>query len=428
MFHQLYVVVAFFYAIASCIASSGAIRDDSLVLVLHDPKLNDFDDAASSSVLAPLSSFDVQTAAYGSNFTLFYENVARFDHIVLFPSTKKALGLSQHDLMKFIEVGGNLVVVGGTSTVVADSVRVFLNELGIYPSPKNFELIDHFNTVDGAVELSDKNLVDTKIISSLNAKYHGAAALVSQNDLLFPIIRGSATSFTANPKQGPVAEDTTWTFGEQGFLAVALQTLSNSRVSWIGSESLFGDELVNWTFQRFGVLKLQFVQHYKNDDPAKINPTLYRIKDQAIYTVGVSELVDGKWVPFEAKSDEDKLQLSFKMLDPYQRLNLQPLGPVSSEEDSSELDTFAYYANFTIPDHHGMFTFELDYKRVGRSFLEDKRVVTVRHLANDEYKRSWDITNAWVYVASAGLVVLAWLLFVVNYIYVGSVDEEKKKI
>lgn len=428
MFHQLYILLAFFYTIVNCIAVSDSPGDFSQVLVLHDLKLNDFGGEGSSSVLEQLSSFDLKLATYDSNFTLFYEDQPRYDHLILFPSSKKALGLSQQDLMRFIEVGGNLVVVGVSSSVVADSVRVFLNELGIYPSPKNFELIDHFNTVDGEVELTEKNLVNNKIITSLNAKYHGAAALVSNNDLIFPIIRGSPTSFTANPQQGPVAEDTTWTFGEQGFLAVGLQTLSNSRVSWVGSESLLVEELFNWTFQRTGVLKLQFVQHYKNEEPTKINPTLYRIKDQAIYTVGVSELVDGKWVPFEAKTEDDQLQLSFKMLDPYQRLNLQPLGPVASNEDSDVLDAFAYYTNFTIPDHHGMFTFELDYKRVGVSFLEDKRVVTVRHLANDEYKRSWDITNAWVYMASAALVVLAWLLFVVNYIYVGSVNVAKKNV
>ena len=36
------------------------------------------------------------------------------------------------------------------------------------------------------------------------------------------------------------------------------------------------------------------------------------------------------------------------MLDPYQRLNLKPLGPVSAISNSTELDTYAYFVNFTV--------------------------------------------------------------------------------
>jgi hypothetical protein len=62
----------------------------------------------------------------------------------------------------------------------------------------------------------------------------------------------------------------------------------------------------------------------------------------------------------------------------------------------------------------------LDYQRAGLSYLLDKRIVTVRHLANDEYKRSWLIPNAWVYIASAGFVVVMWLVFVINFLYISS--------
>ena len=73
-------------------------------------------------------------------------------------------------------------------------------------------------------------------------------------------------------------------------------------------------------------------------------------------------------------------------------------------------------------------TFELDYKRPGLSYLVDKRVVTVRHLANDEFKRSWDISNSWLYVASAVFVIIAWFVFVVSYIYIGKSNYSKKNV
>lgn len=217
--------------------------------------------------------------------------------------------------------------------------------------------------------------------------------------------------------------------GQQGFLAVGFQGLNNARLTWVGSESLINDDLLKWTFQERNVLKLQFVQHYKNENPEYVDNKLYRIKDQVIYTIGVSEFANDKWIPYEIKGEDDTLQLAFKMLDPYQRVNLQPLGPGSSKEDGDLTeDTYIYYANFTIPDQHGIFTFELDYKRSGLSYIVDKRVVTVRHLANDEYKRSWDIPNSWLYVASAALVVLGWFLFVVNFLYVGNTDATKKNV
>ncbi|GME78778.1 unnamed protein product [Ambrosiozyma monospora] len=77
-----------------------------------------------------------------------------------------------------------------------------------------------------------------------------------------------------------------------------------------------------------------------------------------------------------------------------------------------------------------MFTFKVDYKRPGWSYVDESAVVPVRHLANDEYPRSWEITNSWVYLASYGAVVLGWLAFVWFYITSGNktvkLDEKKK--
>ncbi|KAK6460402.1 oligosaccharyl transferase beta subunit precursor [Scheffersomyces coipomensis] len=413
-------------------------------LVIYDSHFQDLTDKSSlSSPIKTLidnleSQYKVQYHSYeDEDIKLFYEDSPRFDHLVILPSSKKVIAakaaLSQHKLIDYVNQGGNVLVVGGIEAVLPDSTRGFLNQLGIYPAPKNFQLLDHFNSNGGdEVILSDEtNLVsNNRVVKSItNTNYKGGAAIISNNELLFPIIKGSPTSFTAKAGIEKVEQDTTWTFGSQGFAAVGFQALNNARLVWVGSESLITDDLINWTFQKKHVLKLQFVQHYKNDEPENPNHTLYRIKDQTIYTVGVSELSeDGKWIPFEVTNDEDQLQLSFKMLDPYQRLNLLPLGPAASIEGGSDLDTYVYYTNFTLPDHHGMFTFELDYKRVGLSFLEDKKIVTVRHLANDEFKRSWDITNSWLYIASAALVIVAWFLFVVNYIYISKTDDEKKNI
>ncbi|CAI5757329.1 unnamed protein product [Candida verbasci] len=429
MIKQFYILLNFLYFTIIFALDIGIEQ----TLVLHDPEILPLNDSTSGSNFLKYldSNFELTFADYNNDeISLFYndEESIRFDNIILFPSSKKTINnkknLNQHNLLKFINLKGNVLVIGGSeSTSLPEPFRIWLNELGIYPAPKNYKYIDHFNT-----KLSEKNnLIKNNIVDSLKVEsYDGSAALITNNELIFPIISSSKTGYT-NKVGTPIDQESTWTFGTQGYLAVAFQALNNARVAWIGSIDLLNQvEIYEWVFQKKNTLRLQFAQHVNNEDPSKINPTLYRIKDQAIYTIGISEFKNGQWVPFEIGDGSDLTpQLSFKMLDPYQKLNLEKLGKVSSKE-KGDLDTFAYFVNFTVPDHHGMFTFELDYKRHGYSWILDKKIVTVRHLANDEFKRSWDITNSWLYIASTLLVIIAWFLFVVNYIYVGKVNYKKK--
>ena len=439
MLSVIYITFAF---LLLAITNAATVSNKEFALVMYDAALIPLNDTTAS--LSPevdqlmtylTNHYDTTLSQYSDDdVLLFYDDYPRFDHLVLLPSLKKAIGakaaLNQHQLLRFINEGGNILTVGGTEAALPEGIRIFLNEVGIYPAPKGYKYIDHFNSKNGVVELKNENLIgNNRIVEKLdNVKYTGNAALISNNELIQPIVKSTKTGYTN--KVGQVMSDEfTWTFGEQGFLAAGFQALNNARLVWIGSADLLVDEsLYKWCFQDSGVIKLQFAHHIKANEPENLNPHLYRIKDQAIYTIGVSEYKDGKWVPFEVKNEDEQLQLSFKMLDPYQRLNLSPLSPVSATENSGDLDAYAYFVNFTVPDHHGMFTFELDYKRNGLSYILDKKVVTVRHLANDEFKRSWDISNSWLYIASTVLVIIAWFFFVVSYLYVGKPNHVKKNI
>ncbi|CAH2350893.1 dolichyl-diphosphooligosaccharide--protein glycosyltransferase subunit Wbp1p [[Candida] railenensis] len=424
--------IASVHAFEALVVYDAAVSNLEKDVSLLNPEISKF--LESNSLSAEFKTYTDET------LELFFAGQKKYNHLILLPSSKKAMAkksFNQHLLLDFISEEGNILVVGGSKSVLPEDIRSVLNEIGIYPSPKGYELIDYFNQESdkgvSGVQLKKENFVAPKVLpfkSSLGS-YTGGAALISNNENILPLVRASSTSFSAPIEESDITitQDKTWTLGKQGFAAVGVQALNNARLAWVGSESLVDEELLKWNFKAKGVLKLQFTQHHKHDEPQFANNnTLYRIMDQVIYTVGVSELKEGKWTTYEVKDEDDQLQLSFKMLDPYQRLNLEPLGPASSSEEDSELDTFVYFTNFTLPDHHGMFTFELDYKRSGLSYLLDKRIVAVRHLANDEYKRSWEITNAWVYIASAAAVVLTWFLFVINFIYVGNIDYSKKNI
>lgn len=417
-----------------------AVDERMLALVVYDSRSYDIEnigqfDKEVKNVIDKLQNLDINLVYKGYNdedLAILSSSEPIYDHLVLLPTSKKAIAakskFNQKTLMDFIDHNGNILVVDNVESALPDDIRAILNEVGIYPAPKNFRLVDHFESDGEAVQLTSQNLVPNSVVSSFESQsYYGTAASISNNRLLFPIVKATKNSITVDLGDEPITQDRTWTFGEQGFLSVGFQALNNARLAWVGAPSLVSDELIQWVFQEKNVLKLQFVQHYKDESPQNINPSLYRIKDQAIYTIGVSQYRNGEWVPYKIEDPSQQLQLSFKMLDPYQRLNLQPLGPAASTPQGPE-DCFVYFTNFTVPDHHGMFTFELDHQRDGYTYLLDKRVVTVRHLANDEFKRSWDITNSWMYMTSASLVIVAWLLFVVNFLYVGSTDKVKKNV
>lgn len=392
------------------------------ILVAYDPALAPTQEALSSLFQLDPGTYQLTFVDYAdATAELFLGEDALYHHAVFLASAKKAVGakdiVNKHKLLEFFNKGGNVLAVGLGENSVPEEVRLFLAQAGVHPAPKGFLVGDHFNR---EVKIGADNVVPNRIVADVGpVDYVGAAALLSNSPYLIPLVKAPRLSYCASPKDSVLTPDRTWTTGDQGFLAVAFQGLNNARGAWVGSLDLLTPSLISWVFQESGVLKLQFVEHYKASEPGVTDRTLYRIKDDAYYTVGVSELKGGEWVPYVPALEDDVLQLSFKMLDPYQRLNLTLLGPGASTENGKN-DLNIFYTEFTLPDHHGMFTFEFDYKRLGLSFLEDKRIVTVRHLANDEFKRSWDITNSWMYVASAGAVVVAWFVFVANFLYLGN--------
>lgn len=113
-------------------------------------------------------------------------------------------------------------------------------------------------------------------------------------------------------------------------------------------------------------------------------------------------------MPFEVPS-EDALQLEFTMLSPFHRLNLLP--KLRTENST------VYGVTFTIPDQHGIFSFRINYRRPFLTNIEEKHEITVRHIAHNEYPRSWKITGGWVWIAGLWTVIAGFLAFVIVWLY-----------
>jgi oligosaccharyltransferase complex subunit beta len=99
------------------------------------------------------------------------------------------------------------------------------------------------------------------------------------------------------------------------------------------------------------------------------------------------------------------------MLSPFHRLALNP--DSSKSTDSAA----AYSTTFKLPDQHGIFNFKVNYKRPLLSNVEEKNTVSVRHMAHDEWPRSFVISGAWPWIGGVGVTVAGWLAFVALWMF-----------
>lgn len=118
--------------------------------------------------------------------------------------------------------------------------------------------------------------------------------------------------------------------------------------------------------------------------------------------------------------ESDEVQLEFSMLSPFHRLNLK--------EESHRLAAMHYGTVFTIPDQHGIFNFKVNYKRPFLTNIEVKNTVSVRHMAHDEWPRSYVISGAWPWIAGIGATVSGFLGFVALWMYSAPAVAKGKKV
>jgi len=113
----------------------------------------------------------------------------------------------------------------------------------------------------------------------------------------------------------------------------------------------------------------------------------------------------------------DSVQLEFSMLSPFHRLPLKMLGQTTNAT--------IFGTTFMTPDQHGIFNFIVNYKRPFLTNVYEKRTVTVRHFAHDEWPRSWRISGAWTWIAGVWVTVVGWIAFVAVWLYSEPVRREK---
>lgn len=108
------------------------------------------------------------------------------------------------------------------------------------------------------------------------------------------------------------------------------------------------------------------------------------------------------------------------MLSPFHRLALSP-EPARSTPTSA-----AYSVSFKLPDQHGIFNLKVNYKRPFLSNVEEKNTVSVRHMAHNEWPRSFVISGAWPWISGIGVTVAGWIAFCGLWMYSAPTDKRKE--
>jgi len=332
-------------------------------------------------------------------------------------------------ITEFVNAGNNVLVAADVG--VSDNVRDFASECGVEFAEAQTAVIDHHNfdksDFDGRhTSIIADNVIDAPIIvgdkKSNHILFRGIGQDVRESPLNYRLLTASSTAYSGRydgKGAGPKL------LGTRNVLVSALQARNNARVVISGSMHLFSDvafkaqlqrysvdakaaavgrsgnqdfavEVSKWVFQERGVLRYHDLQHSLANGE---KPKMYTIKDDLKFSIVIEELVDGKWVPYKAND----VQLEFIMLDPYIRTTLK--------HDSNG----KYYTTFTAPDVYGVFTFKVDYHRVGYSSLVAIDRVPVRPFRHDQYERF--IPSAFPYYASAFSMLAGLFIFSVVFLY-----------
>nr|CAG8547931.1 1116_t:CDS:10 [Entrophospora candida] len=349
---------------------------------------------------------------------LFKFGERNYDHIINFsPKTKTSL-------IDFLKKGGNILLAA--SSDLSETVRDFAREFSIEFDQRDTSVIDHFNfdasaddgrhiliVADGFTNV--KTILSRNVIEGPPVLFRGVGHKVGTIPLLTKILWAGDTAYSFETKKDQVVDEQPLVVGNEVGLVTALQARNNARATFVGSLELFSDQFFNskvqkfnstevypksgneafakdlteWSFQEKGVLKVVSRNHHKEGETEQLD--IYRIKDDIVYTIEISEYANGKWQAFDGKD----VQLELIMLDPYIRTNLTS-SPISIGDKSRK-----YIAHVKLPDVYGVFTLKVNYKRPGYTYIVDSTTVAIRPFRHNEYPRF--ITAAYPYYTGAAL-------------------------
>lgn len=233
--------------------------------------------------------------------------------------------LSPKNILDFMNKDGNIILALSGKSTTPSAISSLLLELDIHlPTDRSSVVVDHFNydTISasddhdvlllqrpGPLRPDTKDFFDGKDILAIPRA--APQTLGTDGSLLAPVLRAPATAYAHNPKEDPPSAEDIGTTGSQLAIVSSMQSRNSARFTVLGSvESLedkwfsatvkgldgkkaetgnreFAKQLAAWTFKETGVLKVGKIEHHLVEDgeitPDKLNPTMYRVKNETVY-------------------------------------------------------------------------------------------------------------------------------------------------
>ncbi|TPX33262.1 dolichyl-diphosphooligosaccharide---protein glycotransferase [Synchytrium microbalum] len=432
---RLYIVLSLLIC-TICYSHAKSAQGQRVLMILNDVKDSNSKYSKFTQSLSQRGFSITTKAATDSSLALikYEEKVA--DHLIILSSEAESYGndLTVGAIIEYVNAGGNVLVAGSTS--ISETLRDLALEFSADFDEPGRNVLDAFSspiTENPARITSSHYIANPHILpSSITAStilFEGVGhRLTGRNPFIIPVLTGSASSYTG-VKDGGV--DASSVLGTNNVLVSALQARNNARVIFAGSALMFSDELwdakvdgkpvgnaqfaielTKWAFHEKGVLKVRKFCHHEKNGTQQLGtyhqgPT-YRIKDYFTYEIDISKYESDEWKPFTTND----LLLEAIMIDPYVRI---PLKPTTSHTPSAYPDAQYYEATFQLPDVYGVFTFKVDYKRHGLTWLLASDTVPIRPFRHDEYPRFIAAANPY-YVNSFSLMI-GFLLVCLLWMY-----------
>ncbi|KAJ1984052.1 oligosaccharyl transferase glycoprotein complex, beta subunit [Dimargaris verticillata] len=390
-------------------------------------------------------------AATSSSAKVYEYDERQYDHLVLLvPGAKRfASGLDAKTLVEFVKDGGNVLVGAGSD--FGGAQREFARQLGVEFDVRGNVVLDHFHyqATGSATDPAQRSQLVTDRFAAVDyilsdevrqggpVLFQGIGHRIlpgPQETMVWPVLTGYDTTYSFDTMERRVVQPKDAVLaGTKLNLVSAFQSKNNARVALVGSATMFSNsafdatvnsegmaagnkqfchELSQWAFHEKGVLQVQSVAFRKLSDPLTANnPSAFRIRDEIEYRIELSHYANDQWRPIQLSD----VQFEAIMLDPYIRKTLTAV-------DNTPTST-VFAASLQLPDVYGVFTFAVDYRRVGLSSVHHTDIVSILPFKHNEYRRF--IPAAFPYYASSASLLLAFIAFSLVWLYNREPTEKK---
>ena len=371
----------------------------------------------------------VSLTAFGE---YLYSNI-----IIMAPSVSEssASSFSIQEMLKYFDSGHDIMIFADKTA--NRYIRKLANEFGVdfddynslvrdskYFQDKKDKLNPQLINMRNDEIIATNNIVNIPIISKQKGHilFEGIGMDVDPaNGYVFPLLKGISTTYSSNPRKHEYFSN-----GERVKLVSAYQGRNNRRVIISGSVNMCSDlfyylsnvdsengdialspngkycqDLLNWNFQRTGVLKFENIRHRRKSDGVTLEK--YRIRDDLEYFIDIYEYdyKTNNWKPYFT----DDIQVEYIMMNPYYINQLRLLNPNKP----------TYYVQFKAPEKFGVFKFIIDYKRPGYSYIFTSTKVPLRPFNHNEYPRF--LPCAYPYYLSVFVSMISFIIFSILFLY-----------